>query len=448
MITTFPFDDLPPLDGSVRGDPATLADYTQDAGHVVVRAPAAVLCPGSVADVQAMMRFCRRRRIPVVARGLGNTTGGQSLTSGLVVDCRTLDTVEIESGRAIVGSGATWLDVARAARPHNLAIPAATGYLALTIGGTLSVGGVPPAFRAGAQIDHVLELDVVTGDGELHRCSDTQEPALFEAVLGGLGRLGVITRAVVALIPAPGRVRGHSRTYTDRATFFADLRTLLDRCEITEAYGEWCRPGEPTGTTHLSTFTFHDASAPPEDGHLLRGLSGVPDAVTDDDYLDHVTRIDDAVDGLRDGLGWAERMKPWLTVWLPDSQVDGYVGEVVDGLVARDVGPGGFVLLYVHRRAALTRPSLRLPAPDGSEWVYLFTLMTSGPHTGTDPQFAADMLGRNRRLFERARSRGGVRYPIETVAFSPGDWRDHFGTRWAHLEQLRRRHDPAGILGP
>ena len=95
------------------------------------------------------------------------------------------------------------------------------------------------------------------------------------------------------------------------------------------------------------------------------------------------------------------------------------------------------MLLYAHRRSKLTRPSLRLPEDD-SEWVYLFTLMTACPTA----EAATELLPRNRRLYDRARALGGTRYPIESVAFTQADWADHYGDRWPHLQELKRRARP------
>jgi FAD/FMN-containing dehydrogenase len=72
--------------------------------------------------------------------------------------------------------------------------------------------------------------------------------------------------------------------------------------------------------------------------------------------------------------------------------------------------------------------------------------MTAGSRPDADPSFAGSMLTRNRELFERARSVGGVRYPIETVDFSNADWRAHYGDRWAYLRTLKRRFDPDALL--
>ncbi len=448
-------DGIPALDGALHVDLEIRRRYSGDAGRISTGLPVAVLRPGSAADVAGIVGYCRRHRIPVAARGLGNTTGGQSIApGGVVVDTTTLAALgPIGPDRATVGAGTTWLDLARAAHAHGLAIPAATGYLDLTVGGTLSVGGIPPAVATGAQVDHVHELEVVTGDGELRRCSPTADRELFEAVLAGLGQFGIITEATVGLVPAPTTVRGWSIPYRDPAAFFADLRTLVRRGaaigEVTEVFGDWWRPGEAGEVHHLNAFAYAGPDGPPDAANVLRGLAADAAAavVGDAGYLEHVTRIDDAVADLRAAIGWDALAKPWLTVWLPDSRVEEVVGATLAELSPADVGTGGFVLLYTHHRAALTRPSLRLPAPDGSDLVHLFTVMTAGP-PDAGPAFGVAMLERNRRLLDRALAAGGARYPIGTVAAGPADWFAHYGDRWSHLVALRHRYDPAGILTP
>jgi len=46
-----------------------------------------------------------------------------------------------------------------------------------------------------------------SGKGESVTCSSQMNSELFHAVLGGLGQFGIITRARIALAPAPKRVR-------------------------------------------------------------------------------------------------------------------------------------------------------------------------------------------------------------------------------------------------
>lgn len=47
------------------------------------------------------------------------------------------------------------------------------------------------------------------GKGELFTCSEERNSELFHAVLGGLGQFGIITRARIALEPAPKRVSNY-----------------------------------------------------------------------------------------------------------------------------------------------------------------------------------------------------------------------------------------------
>src|SRR5918992_3652296 len=251
---------IPGLDGVLHTDLATRQRYAADAGRIVTGLPAAVLRPRSADDVAQVVRYGRAHRLPVAARGLGNTTGGQSLApGGVVVDGRALAGIHLGPDLATIGAGTTWLELARAAHAHGLAIPAATGYLDLTVGGTLSVGGIPPAVATGAQVDHVHELEVVTGDGEIRRMSPTSDRDLFEAVLGGLGQFGIVTEATVALVPAPATVRGWSLPHTDPAAFFAHLRSLVRGGEVAEVFGDWWRPGEAGEVHHLNAFVFDTA---------------------------------------------------------------------------------------------------------------------------------------------------------------------------------------------
>jgi cytokinin dehydrogenase len=62
---------------------------------------------------------------------------------------------------------------------------------------------------------NVAALDVVTGDGSLRHCSRTEGRDLYEAVLGGLGRCGVIVSADLELRTVQQRVRTHYLLYDD-----------------------------------------------------------------------------------------------------------------------------------------------------------------------------------------------------------------------------------------
>src|SRR5215211_675695 len=199
-------EDFPTFDGVLLLDDASRAAAADDFGHLIHRQPLAVLKPGSVNDVVELIRFARRNNIQVGARGQGHSTQGQAqVEAGVVVDMTTLATVhEINATNALVDGGIRWLDLLAQTIPQGLTPPVLVDFLELTVGGTLSLGGIgSQAFRFGPHVDNVLELQVVTGEGELVSCSRAHNTELFDAARSGLGQFGLIVRARVQLIPAP-----------------------------------------------------------------------------------------------------------------------------------------------------------------------------------------------------------------------------------------------------
>jgi len=104
---------VPELDGALVCDEPSLRWAAEDFGHVVHRRPRAVLRPGGIADVAAVVRFAGEVGLGVAARGGGHSTYGQAQTSGgLVIDMAGLNVVsDVHAGRVTAGAGARWSDV-------------------------------------------------------------------------------------------------------------------------------------------------------------------------------------------------------------------------------------------------------------------------------------------------------------------------------------------------
>jgi FAD/FMN-containing dehydrogenase len=141
-------------------------------------------------------------------------------------------------------------------------------------------------------------------------------------------------------------------------------------------------------------------------------------------------------------------VKPWFDVWLPESQVENYVVDVVGALAPDDVGEHGSVFLFPQKRLKMKHPFLPLPGPDGHDRVYLLDILTVSEQPGPDTSFAGRMLARNRRLFDAARAVGGTRYPIGAQDFDRSDWFEHYGAMWPELVRRKERYDPDNILTP
>ncbi len=71
--------------GDVRCDEIFLQLYAGDASVYAIR-PLGVVCPRSVGDVSACLRYAWERKIPVHPRGSGSGTAGGALGQGLVLE--------------------------------------------------------------------------------------------------------------------------------------------------------------------------------------------------------------------------------------------------------------------------------------------------------------------------------------------------------------------------
>ena len=439
-----PLIDVPPLDGVLLTDETSLQNAADDFGHIVHLVPVAVLRPGSVDDIVAMVRYCNDHLIPVAARGQGHSTFGQpQVENGLVIDMGTLSAVHhVGSDRAVVDAGAVWSAVLTAALDEGKAPPVLTDYLELSVGGTLTVGGIGgTTFRRGFQVDSVYSLDVVTGEGRLVTCSLRRNRDLFEAVLAGLGQCALIVRATVGLISATERVRRYLLPYHDLAALTADQRRLIASRRFDFVQGQVV--SEETGgwSFLLEAAVYYPPPRDPDDDALLRGLRFEPGGqqISDESYFDFQNRLAETVEILKD-LGVWFLPHPWINLFLPDSVVDDYVSDVLVELEPGDVN--GPILLYPFWTRRSTRPMLQLP---DERVVFIFALLRTAP---PDPAVIQAMLDSNRALFERARDVGGKQYPIGAIPFSRADWVEHFGPQWPRLVAAKRKYDPNGILTP
>ena len=439
-------DGFPEFDGQLLTDEAALSAAADDYGHFIHRRPMAVLQPGSIEDVVRLIDFTRRHGIQVAARGQGHSTHGQAqVEAGVVIDMSTLATIhEINPGDALVDAGVRWSDLLRQTVPLGLAPPTLTDYIDLSIGGTLSVGGVgSQAFREGPQVANVLELKVVTGRGQLVDCSPTRHRQLFDAVRSGLGQFGVIVQARVRLVPVLPQVRFYEAKYGDLTVFLGDLLVLAGDGRFDTVQGFAAPDGVGGWTYSLEATKGFTPGQEPDDAALLAGLHFLPGQQTARDmpHFDYLNRLEPLVELLKQ-LGVWYFPHPWIDLLVPTSEAEGFIGGTLAALDPADLGQGP-VLIYPYRRDGFTAPNFRVPE---GETFFLFGLLRNAiPPT---PERAAELIDANRRLFEQARDLGGYFYPVDSVPMSPEDWRQHFGARWHQLFAAKKAFDPDALLAP
>ncbi|MCU0492123.1 MAG: FAD-binding protein [Chloroflexaceae bacterium] len=430
------FAKLPPLDGTLHLDEATRNEYAQDFGQIVHEQPLAVLKPGSPRDISRVIRFARRNGIPIVGRGKSHTTFGQSqVQAGLVIDMSTLASIHAITDETItVDAGMRWYDLLKATLEQGLMPPVLPDYIGQTVGGTLSVGGIGGmSFKFGAQIDHVLELTVITGTGAVLRCSLTENRDLFETVLAGQGQVAVIVQAVLRLMPAPTNVRLYDLFYADLPTMMADLNLLMEEERFDQMEG-WLLPQPNGGWAYLlEVIAFHAPDGPPDDATLLAGLHHVTSATQTADlsFWAWASRIP---------LDFPKRPRPWIDLFLPGSTALDFLGHVQATLRPLAADDRFSVLLIPMRPARSTRPLFRVP---NEAYAFGFDILRTAPN---DPAAIEAILAYNRELYDKNRAMGGTNYPISAVRLTPEDWQRHYGPEFPRLLAARHRYDPDNVF--
>jgi cytokinin dehydrogenase len=439
---------LPRLKGRLLFSGAALTADSDDFGHIVHHRPWAVLEPGDVDDIAVMLRFCTEHQIPAAPRGQGHATFGQAQAGGgLVIDMSPLDAIRVGTDTVTVQAGARWSALLHAVLPRGLTPPVLTDYLELSVGGTLSVGGVGGASpHYGAQADNVVELEVVTGSGQRMVCSPTAQPGLFYAVLAGLGQCAVLVQATLRLLPAPLNVRHYILFYPSADALTADQLLVQGDGRFSFVEGEAeLNPSGPGWLYYLETGAYYD-SVPPNDQQLIGDLhyQRGSEQISDLGYFSFLDRLAPDVAYLESTGEWYDP-HPWWNMFLPGSVTDMFVSGVMAGLTEADIGASGVILLYPLPRQVLRTPLLRVPDEPA---IFLFSVLrTAAPDSGgalsTDVELKA-----NRALFDQARELGGYQYPIGSIPLTPADWVQHFGPVFPFLAQARQRYDPGGILTP
>ncbi|KND56670.1 D-2-hydroxyglutarate dehydrogenase [Candidatus Paraburkholderia kirkii] len=177
----------------------------------------AVLLPADTAQVAAVVRLARARRIALVPQG-GNTglAGGATPDASgaqAVVSLKRLDRirgVDPHNDTITVEAGVVLADIqARAASEQRLFPLSLAAEGSCTIGGNLSTNaGGTGVLRYGNTHELCLGLEVVTPQGEIWDGlrglrKDNTGYDLRDLFIGAEGTLGIITAAVMKLHPAP-----------------------------------------------------------------------------------------------------------------------------------------------------------------------------------------------------------------------------------------------------
>ncbi len=198
---------------AIRTDSKSLFEASLDNARLSFL-PDAVIFPRKEEDVGALLKLANRHRVPVTPRGGGTATTGAAspVQGGWVLDLTYWRSVKIdaESGMATVQPGARIATIQRAAERKGWFYPPDPSSIKYaTIGGTIATnaGGMSGA-KYGVTRDYIFGLEGFLPTGEKVRWAAGLKKFasgynMRDLWIGSEGTLGVITKAVLKLIPKP-----------------------------------------------------------------------------------------------------------------------------------------------------------------------------------------------------------------------------------------------------
>jgi L-gulonolactone oxidase len=199
--------------------------------------PAALESPRSDLEVVEAIGRARAARQRVKVVGGGHSFTDIACTDGRMLSLDLLDrvvgvdeaaaTVTVEAGMTIHR-----LDQELAAR--DLALPNLGDIDRQSIAGAIATATHGTGATFGGLATFVRALELVTADGEVLRCSATEDPEIFHAARVGLGALGVVTKVTLACVPAFNLHHVERRHRLDEV--LDDLDSFVDANEHFEFY--------------------------------------------------------------------------------------------------------------------------------------------------------------------------------------------------------------------
>ncbi len=191
-------------------------DYCHDELASMHKRPEVLVKPASTEQVSAIMRYAYEKNIPVTPRGQGTglVGGAVPLYGGILMDMSTMNRVielDEENLTLTLEPGVLLMDIVKFVEEKGFLYPPDPGEKSATIGGNINTNaGGMRAVKYGVTRDYVRGLEVVLPDGRIIEVGgkvvkNSSGYSMKDMFVGSEGTLGVITKAILKLLPLPKR---------------------------------------------------------------------------------------------------------------------------------------------------------------------------------------------------------------------------------------------------
>ncbi len=189
-------------------------DYCHDELSGTRSCPDVLVKVRSAGEVSDILKYASAENIPVTPRGQGTglVGGSVAMLGGILLDLSGMNhfiELDEENMTMTVEPGVLLMDVSKFAEERGFFYPPDPGEKTAAIGGNISTNaGGMRAVKYGVTRDYVRGLEVVLANGEIVELGgkivkNSSGYSLKDLMVGSEGTLGVITRAVLRLLPLP-----------------------------------------------------------------------------------------------------------------------------------------------------------------------------------------------------------------------------------------------------
>ncbi len=414
-------------------------DYGTDFGKIMHQVPRGIFKPLSIKDLQAFIILANKHRVSIGVRAEGHSVMGQTLAKdGIIIDLKALPNTyyiiredSVEDSILVMSANATWEEVLNATLAVGKTVPVLTDYLRLSIGGTLSVGGLGgSSFKNGSQADHVEFFRILTFAGNLEFCNRLENSDLFYAALCGLGEVGIIYDVGLSLVASKANVICKKLYYKNVDQFFKAQLALYEHSNVDYLKG-YAKKQEGEWVFVIETATYDESNNSDE---LV-----FPDKTetTESSYIDFVSQVNVFIETLSN-IGKLDVPHPWYSVLMPSDKIAEHLQLALQSPYIKGDEP---ILLYPIRSSTLHCPNLMRPQ---TETIFMFSILYNCSFTA-DPNIPEqDVVDHNAKLFKHAKEAGGFEYPVGVVS-TEKSLETHFGDAWPNFLHAKNKYDPNGI---
>jgi len=200
---------------NVQDSKADCLAYSYDATPNFQQMPDAIVRPHTAEEVQQIVKLCASYKVPIVPRGSGtNLCAGTCPTQGglVILFTRMNQLLEIdeENLTATVQPGLITQELIHQVEEKDLFYPPDPSSMKIsTLGGNINEnsGGLR-GLKYGVTRDYVLGLEVVLPNGDIIKtggklAKDVAGYDMTRLFVGSEGTLGIVTEAVLKLLPLP-----------------------------------------------------------------------------------------------------------------------------------------------------------------------------------------------------------------------------------------------------